>query len=73
MDSVVGILIGLAVAFAIAWYQERSPELEVVAAVDTGGRPDVLRCVVLNMGRRAATNVQVGFNRTLPLQTVVCC
>ena len=74
MEFIIGLgigVLGILITIGIAFYQERSPVIDVSAHPVLDGVPNIIECKVTNSGNKQAENVYVGFNRALPLDTVV--
>jgi len=74
MEFIIGLglgVLGILITIGIFFYQERSPVIDVSAHPVFDGVPNIIECKVTNSGKKQVENVYVGFNRALPIDTVV--
>jgi hypothetical protein len=67
----VGFLVGVLITGVQTWYQGASPLVSVNCTVPQDGDPSRIDCSVDNHGRAQATDIVVGFNHALPVDTKV--
>lgn len=74
MDFLLDIglfLLGVGITLLVLWFQERSAIVYVDCYLNDDENPHTINCRVKNVGRGEAKDVYIGFNHSIPLDTVL--